>query len=87
MDHSEFLREAEKAFRVADEEEAAGIQAVPELFDQALLLGFVEIDHDVAAENDVVASREEFGFEIVKVELDEFFELRLDGIFVADFSK
>jgi len=37
---------------------------MPELFDEALLLGFVEIDHDVATENDVVAAREEFGLRL-----------------------
>ena len=49
MHHLEFFGEAEKALGMADEQVAAGIQAVPELFDQTLLFGFVEIDHDVAA--------------------------------------
>ena len=81
--HAEFLREAEKAFGVPDEEIAIGIQAVPELFDETLLLGFVEIDHDVAAEDEVVALRQKFGLQIVKVELDQFLELRLDGVVVG----
>ena len=68
---------------MTDKEISAGIQAVPELFDQALLFGFVEIDHHVAAENDVVAARQEFGLQIVEVELDEVLELRLDGVLVA----
>ena len=71
MHHAEFLRQAEKTLRMADKKIAAGIQAMPKLFDQALLFGFVEIDHDVAAENDVVAARQKFGFQIVEVELDE----------------
>src|SRR2546425_11162448 len=57
-----------------DEEEPGGIQTVPELFNQALLLGFVKIDHDVAAENNVVAARQELGLEVVKIKLDECFE-------------
>ena len=71
MHHAEFLRQSEKALCMADKKIPAGILAMPKLFDQALLLGFVEIDHDVAAKNNVVAARKEFGFEIVKVELDE----------------
>ncbi len=55
---------------MANEEVAAGIQAMPELFDQSLLLSFIEIDHHVAAKDDVVAARQEFGFKVVKVELD-----------------
>src|SRR5262249_3504369 len=81
--HTELLREAEKAFGVANEEIAAGIQAVIKLVDEALLLGFIEIDHDVTTKNDVVAARQEFCFEIMEVELDEFFELRLNGVLVV----
>jgi hypothetical protein len=69
MDHAEFLCQPKKALGMADKEIAGGIQAVPELLDQALLLGLIEVDHDVAAKNDVVAPGQEFGFEIVKVEL------------------
>src|SRR5437879_2944687 len=83
MEHAEFLREPEETFRMADEEIARRIQAVPEFFNQTLLLGFVEIDHDVAAKDDVVAARQEFRFQVVKVELDEFLELRLDGVLGA----
>src|SRR4029077_13751055 len=53
MNHAEFLAQAEQAFRMPDKEVPAGIQAMPELFNQALLFGFVEIDHHVAAKNDV----------------------------------
>ena len=73
MHHAEFLRQAEQALRMAHKKIAAGIQAMPKLFDKALLFGFVKIDHDVATKNDVVAAREKFGLEIVKVELDELF--------------
>lgn len=74
MDHAEFLREAEQAFGVTHKKVAARIQAIPKLFNQALLFRLVEIDHDVAAKNDVVAAGKKFGLEIVKVELDELFE-------------
>ena len=57
MHHAELLREPEKTFCVAYEKIAAGIQAIPELVDKAFLFGFVKIDHDVTAENDVVAPR------------------------------
>src|SRR5947209_4209064 len=70
---------------MTDKEVASGIQAVPELLDQALLLGFIEVDHDVAAEDDVVATWQEFGLEIVKVELDQLFERGLGGVFVSRF--
>ncbi len=83
VNHLEFLRQTKKAFRVADKQVSAGIQAMPELFDQALLLGFVEIDHHVAAEDDVVAARQEFGLQVVEVELDQVLELWLDGVLVA----
>ena len=75
--HLEFLRQAEEALGVTDKQVAAGIQAMPELVDQALLLGFVEINHDVAAENDVVAAGQEFGLQIVKIELHQFFQLAI----------
>src|ERR1700674_4871620 len=83
MEHAELLRESEETFRVADEEIAGRIQAVPEFVNQTLLFGFVKIDHDVAAEDDVVAARQEFSFQIVKVELDELLELRLGGVLGA----
>ena len=56
-----------------------------ELFDQSLLFGFVEIDHYVAAEDGVVVLRQVFGFQIVKIELHQAFQRRLDGVLVADF--
>jgi hypothetical protein len=71
MHHAEFLRQAEEAFRMAHKKIAAGIQAMPKLLDQALLFRFVKIDHDVAAENNVVATGKVFRLEIVEVELDE----------------
>src|SRR5207247_10601289 len=63
------------------------IQAVPKLFDQTLLFVFVEINHDIAAQDDVVTARQELGFQIVKIELHEFFELRLDLVLIAGFFK
>src|SRR5215471_4168945 len=70
---------------MTNEEIAAGIQAVVKLIYKALLFRFVEIDHYVAAKNNVVAARQKFRFQIVKVELNEFLELRLHGIFVVGF--
>src|SRR5690348_3121360 len=72
---------------MTDEEVAAGVHAVPELFNQALLLSFVEINHDVAAKDDVVATGQEFGLEVVKVELDQLFQLTLDGVLFAGLFK
>src|SRR6516225_882718 len=85
MDHAEFLRQAEKTFGMADKEVAAGIETVPDLVDQALLFRLIEIDHHVAAENDVVAPGKKFGLQIVKVELHKLFELPLDRILVVGF--
>jgi hypothetical protein len=73
MNHAELLCEAEKTFRMSHEQIASGIQTMPKFLDEALLLRFVEIDHDVAAKNDVVATRKKLGFEIVEVELNELF--------------
>src|SRR6516164_10241026 len=56
---------------------------MPELLNEAFLLRLVEIDHDVAAKNDVIAPGQKFGLQVVEVELNKFFELRLDGIFVT----
>src|ERR1700752_3023809 len=39
VNHAEAVSQAEKAFRVAHEQVAAGIQAAVELIDQSLLLG------------------------------------------------
>ena len=76
MNHVELGCEPEEALRVADEEIALGIQAAMELVDEPLLLRLVEIDHHVAAENDVVALRQIFRFQIVKIELHEILERR-----------
>src|SRR5258705_14018304 len=68
-----------------NKEVSSGIQAVPKLFNQALLLGFIEINHDVAAEDNVITARQELGFQVVKVELDEFLELGLDLVLITGF--
>src|SRR5271169_1716068 len=85
MNHTEFLSQAKETLRMAHKKVSGWIQAVPKLFDQALLLGFVEINHHVAAEDDVIAARQEFGFQVVEVELDEFSQLRLDLVLIARF--
>src|SRR5258708_7336709 len=53
--------------------------------DQALLLGFIEINHDIAAQNHVVAPWQEFRLQVVKVKLHQLFELWLDRIFLGGF--
>jgi hypothetical protein len=83
MHHAELLREAEQAFRMANKEVSAGIQAVPEFFDQPLLLGFVKINHHVATQNYVVAPGQEFGLKVVEVELNQIFQLFLYCVFIA----
>jgi len=62
MNHAEFLTQPEQTFGVPNKEVSSRIQAMPKLFNQALLFGFVEIDHHVAAEDNVVAARQEFRF-------------------------
>jgi len=47
-----------------------GIQAAVKLFDQPLLFRLVEVHHHVAAENNVVALRQIFGFQVMKVEVN-----------------
>src|SRR6267378_4330366 len=85
MNHAEFLTQPEQTFGVPNKEVSSRIQAMPKLFNQALLFGFVEIDHHVAAEDNVVAARQEFRFQIVKVELHELLQLRLDLVLVTGF--
>ena len=51
VNHVKLRRKAEKAFGMTDEQISLGIQAAVELFDKAFLLGLVEINHHVAAEN------------------------------------
>src|SRR5204863_9252309 len=83
VNHAKLLGQAKQTFRMPNKEVSAGIQTVPKLFDQALLLGFVEINHDIATEDDVVTARQELRFQVVKVELHEFLYLRLDLVFIA----
>ena len=83
MHHGKFLCQAEQALGVSDEQVAFGIEAAGEFVDQALLFGFIEIHHDVAAEDDIVALWQVFGLEVVKVEVDEFLDGLLDGIALA----
>jgi hypothetical protein len=59
VDHAKAIGQAEQAFRVADEEMAVGIQAAIKLFNQSFLFRFVEIDHDIATEDEIVTLREE----------------------------
>src|SRR5579872_2070035 len=45
-----------------------------ELIDQSFLLCLIEINHHIAAKDDVVPLRKEFGLEIVEVKVDQVFE-------------
>src|SRR6202041_531119 len=85
VNHGELVGKSEQAFRMAHEQIAARIQAAVKFFDQTFLFGLVEIHHYVAAENNVVALRQVFGFEVMEVEMDQFLERLLDGIALADF--
>ncbi len=83
MHHGEFVGQGKQAFRVAHEQVALEIETARELFQQALLFGFVKIHHDVAAEDHIIALRQVFCFQIMKVEMDDLFQRLLDGIAVA----
>jgi len=48
------------------------------------LLGFVEINHYVAAEDDVVPLRQEFRFQIMEVEMNELLDRFLDRLAFVD---
>src|SRR5207237_1412721 len=84
MNHAELVCESKQTFRVAHKEITLGIKTAIELVDQALLLGFIEVDHYVAAENHVVALRQELGLEIVKVEVNELLHTLLQHVTVAE---
>src|SRR5581483_2930664 len=83
MNQAVSFAQAKQALGMPDEEIAIGIETAVKLFQQALLLGFVEIDHDVAAEDDVVALRQEVRLEVVKVELNDFADSFFHGVVVA----
>ena len=85
MHHLKFLRQPQQALGMADKQVSLGIQAAIKLLHQPLLLGFVEIHHHVAAENDVVALRQVFGLQIVKVEVHQFLDVLLHRVAVAHF--
>ena len=70
---------------MSHEQVAARIQATVKFLDQTLLLSLIEIHHDVAAENNIIALREIFRFQIMEVEMDQFLKGLLDGITVANF--
>src|SRR5208282_3855165 len=72
-------------FRRGRQTGTPGIQATIKLLDQPLLLSLIEIHHHVAAENDVVALRQVFGLQIVKVEVHQFLDVLLHGVAVAHF--
>ena len=85
MNHAELISEAKKTLRVSNEQISIWVQATPELLDKTLLFGFVEVDHDVAAEDDVISLRQELGLEIVEVEMNEFLDRFLDRVSVVHF--
>jgi hypothetical protein len=83
--HFEFLREAKEALGVSHKQIATWIQAMPELIDEALLFRFIKINHHVAAQNNVVPAWKKLGFQVVKVELHQVFQLLFDGVLVSHF--
>ena len=69
---------------MADEQVPFRVQAMIELFDQTFLLGLIEINHDVPAENNVVTPRQEVRLQIVKIKLDEALQRRFHDILVGE---
>jgi len=51
------------------------------------LLGFIEINHDVAAENDVVARGKNSGLQIVEVQTGRAASIAADDVFVGGLFK
>ena len=80
-----FVAQTEKTFRVSYKEIPIGIQAPMKFVDQTSLLRFVEIDHHVAAEDHVIVLRKEFRLQIMKVEMNEFFQCAFHDVAIADF--
>ena len=70
-----------EAFRVADDQVPAGDEALHQVTDQLLLGGAVEVDHHVAAEDDVerLAQRPLRRHQVVRAELDQLGQLRADA--------
>jgi hypothetical protein len=62
MDHVKFRGKTEETLGVTDKKVAFLVKTTMELVDQALLLGLIEIDHHVAAEDHIVVLRLVFGF-------------------------
>jgi hypothetical protein len=69
--------DAGEGFGMAGKEEALGGEDVEEPFDEALLGGFVEVDHDVATEDEVEGAVKGPGFD--EVEMGEADHLADDG--------
>src|SRR5579872_7213807 len=70
VNHIEFVGQAQQAFRMPNEQITTRIKAAVKFFDETFLLGLIEIHHYVAAENNVVALRQVFSFQVVEVEMD-----------------
>ena len=82
--HLELRAESEQAFRMADENKSAGIQAAIKLLDQTLLLGLIEIHHDVAAKDDVVEFGQELGLQVMKVKVHQFADALFERVVGAN---
>jgi hypothetical protein len=54
VNHSELIRQSKQTLSVPNEEISIGIQTAPEFLDEPLLFRFVEVDHDISAEDKVV---------------------------------
>src|SRR5882724_4763282 len=83
VDHFVLVTQTKKTLRMPDEQISLRIQATIKLVDKPFLFGLIEINHYVAAENYVIALRKKFSFQIVEVEMDQFFYGFLDRVLVA----
>src|SRR5271156_1136892 len=83
MNHVVSFRQAKQTLRVPYKQIAFRIQAAMKFFNQTLLFRLVEINHHVAAENRVVALRQVFRLQIVKVELHQALQRRLHRVLIA----
>ena len=64
---------------------STGSKTAIELVNQSSLLRLVEIHHDIAAENYVVALRQKFGLQIVEVEMYQLLYRFFNRVAFTDF--
>src|SRR5215831_21003421 len=87
VNHAEFVRQSEETFRMSNQQIPFWIQAAIKLFNESLLLRLVEINHYVAAEDDVISLGQEFRLEVVEVKMNSSFRDFLISDFFSTFLK